>query len=117
RSFLLLFMVSVAFEIVLFPVIYFIRRGVEANNGSRVIEKSSGDDGTPPSFWKSIGDTVRQTAIDTAHLFRRLIGQSGFYRLLVFFLFIGFLKAIFLQMAYVFLKFGILDLWVIAVRS
>jgi len=107
-----LFMVSLAFEIVLFPVIYFIRRGVEANNGSRVIEKSSGDDGTPPSFWKSIGDTVRQTAIDTAHLFRRLIGQSGFYRLLVFFLFIGFLKAIFLQMDYVFPKFGIRELGV-----
>ena len=38
--------------------------------------------------------------------FRRLIGQSGFYRLLVFFLFIGFLKAIFLQMDYVFPKWG-----------
>jgi MFS family permease len=107
-----LFMVSLAFEIVLFPVIYFIRRGAEANNGGRVIEKSSGDDGSPPSFWKSIGDTVRQTAIDTAHLFRRLIGQSGFYRLLVFFLFIGFLKAIFLQMDYVFPKFGIRELGV-----
>jgi MFS family permease len=107
-----LFMVSLAFEIVLFPVIYFIRRGAEANNGGRVIEKSSGDDGTPPSFWKSIGDTVRQSAIDTAHLFRRLIGQSGFYRLLVFFLFIGFLKAIFLQMDYVFPKFGIRELGV-----
>ncbi len=105
-----LFMVSLAFEIVLFPVIYFIRRGAEANNGGRVIEKSSSDDGTPPSFWKRIGDTVRQTTIDTAHLFRRLIGQSGFYRLLVFFLFIGFLKAIFLQMDYVFPKFGIREL-------
>src|SRR5437870_12322612 len=100
-------MVSLAFEIVLFPVIYFIRRGAEANNGGRVIEKSSGDAGTPPSFWKGIGETVRQTAIDTAHLFRRLIGQSGFYRLLVFFLFIGFLKSIFLQMHYVFPKSGI----------
>src|SRR4030095_5131082 len=47
---------------------------------------------------------------DTAQLFRRLIGQSGFYRLLVFFLFIGFLKAIFLQMDYVFPKFGIREL-------
>jgi len=33
-----MFMVSLAFEIVLFPVIYFIRRGAEANNGGRVIE-------------------------------------------------------------------------------
>src|SRR6185437_9776914 len=63
-----------------------------------------------PRFWSRIGQTVRQSAIDTAHLFRRLIGQSGFYRLLVFFLFIGFLKAIFLQMDYVFPKFGIREL-------
>ncbi len=75
-----LFMVSLVFEIVLFPVIYFLRRGAEA------------------------------TAIGAAHLFRRLIGQSGFYRLLLFFVFIGFLKAIFLQMDYVFPKFGIREL-------
>src|SRR5262245_64348934 len=48
--------------------------------------------------------------MDTAHLFRRLVSQSAFYRLLVFFLFIGFLKAIFLQMDYVFPKFGIREL-------
>ena len=53
---------------------------------------------------------MRKSAIDTAQLFRRLIGQSGFYRLLAFFLFIGFLKAIFLQMDYVFPKFGIREL-------
>src|SRR5260370_37547280 len=105
-----LFMARLAVEIVLLPVTYFIRRGAEANNGGRVIEKSSGDHGTPPSFWKSLGDTARQSAIHTAHLFRRLIGQPGFYRLLVFFLFIGFLKAIFLQMDYVFPKFGIREL-------
>src|SRR5207253_728760 len=58
------------------------------------------------SFWAEIAATVRRSANDTAALFRRLIGQSGFYRLLVFFLFIGFLKAIFLQMDYVFPKFG-----------
>ena len=53
---------------------------------------------------------MRKSAIDTAHLFQRLISQSAFYRLLVFFLFIGFLKAIFLQMDYVFPKFGIREL-------
>src|SRR5262249_3544170 len=63
-----------------------------------------------PAFWKSFEATVRQSAIDTTHLFRRLIGQSAFYRLLVFFLFVGFLKAIFLQMDYVFPKFGIREL-------
>jgi MFS family permease len=105
-----LFMVSLAFEIVLFPVIYFIRRGAKANGGGAVTDESSRNRGTAPAFWRGIGETVRQSAINTAHLFRRLVGQSGFYRLLAFFLFIGFLKAIFLQMDYVFPKFGIREL-------
>jgi MFS family permease len=102
-----LFIVSLIFEIVLFPVIYFLRRGAEANNGGPVINESRS---SAPAFWSGIGATVRQSAIDTGHLFRRLIAQSGFYQLLVFFLFIGFLKAIFLQMDYVFPKFGIREL-------
>jgi hypothetical protein len=51
-------------------------------------------------------DSIRTGAADTINLFRRLLGQSAFFRLLVFFLLIGFLKAIFLQMDYVFPKFG-----------
>ncbi|HEU5313941.1 MAG TPA: MFS transporter [Candidatus Udaeobacter sp.] len=105
-----LFMVSLMFEIVLFPVIYFIRRGAEANNGGPVIDESSRDRGTAPAFWNGIEQTVRKSAIATAQLFRRLISQSAFYRLLAFFLFIGFLKAIFLQMDYVFPKWGIREL-------
>ena len=105
-----LFMVSLIFEIVLFPVIYFIRRGAEATNGGPVIDESSRDRGTTPAFWTGIGQTVRKSAIATAQLFRRLISQSAFYRLLAFFLFIGFLKAIFLQMDYVFPKWGIREL-------
>lgn len=98
-----LFMVSLAFEIVLFPVVYFLRRDPNKPTTDEPHRAA-------PRFWSRIGQTVRQSAIDTAHLFRRLIGQSGFYRLLVFFLFIGFLKAIFLQMDYVFPKFGIREL-------
>ena len=105
-----LFMISLMFEIVLFPVIYFIRRGAEATNGGPVIDESSRDRGTTPAFWPGIGQTVRKSAIATAQLFRRLISQSAFYRLLAFFLFIGFLKAIFLQMDYVFPKWGIREL-------
>ena len=102
-----LFMVSLAFEIVLFPVLYFIRRGAEPTDKGAVIEESRSP---APAFWSDIGETVRKSAIDTAQLFRRLISQSGFYRILVFFLLIGFLKAIFLQMDYVFPKFGIREL-------
>ena len=105
-----LFMVSLVFEIVLFPVIYFLRRGAEATNGGRVIDQVSRSRDAAESFLSGIWQTVRQSAIAAAQLFRRLIGQSGFYRLLLFFVFIGFLKAIFLQMDYVFPKFGIREL-------
>ena len=101
-----LFMVSLVFEIVLFPVIYFLRRGADGP----VIDQVSRSRDVAGSFLSGIWETVRQSAIDAAHLFRRLIGQSGFYRLLLFFVFIGFLKAIFLQMDYVFPKFGIREL-------
>jgi MFS family permease len=105
-----LLIVSLIFEIVLFPVIYFLRRGAEANNGGPVIDESLRNHGTTPPFWSGIGATVRKSAMATAHLFRQLVSQSAFYRLLAFFLFIGFLKAIFLQMDYVFPKFGIREL-------
>ena len=95
-----LFFVSLTIEILIFPVIYFLRsRGDEKAKEGRMISAGYG-------FWRRIGETVRQSAVDTAQLFRRLVGQSAFARILVFFLLIGFLKAIFLQMDYVFPKFG-----------
>ncbi len=95
-----LFAVSLALEILLFPTIYFLRRSAERD---RV---TSAPRAARSGFFSAIAETVRISAKDTMTLFQRMIGQSGFYRLLVFFLFIGFLKAIFLQMDYVFPKFG-----------
>ncbi len=95
-----LFGVSLAIEILLFPAIYFLRRDPQRD---KTVTKT---DAARSGFWTGIAETVQKSAMETATLFRRLIGQSGFYRLLVFFLFIGFLKAIFLQMDYVFPKFG-----------
>lgn len=92
-----LFMVSLAIEILIFPAIYFLRRD-EAR--PRTGTARSG------SVFGGIVQTVRQSATDTLQLFRRLIGQSAFARIIVFFLLIGFLKAIFLQMDYVFPKWG-----------
>lgn len=92
-----LFMVSLAIEIIIFPAIYFLRRGEEERAKA---EARSG------SLLGGIAQTVRQSATETVQLFRRLVGQSAFARIIVFFLLIGFLKAIFLQMDYVFPKFG-----------
>jgi len=85
-----LFLVSLTIEILLFPTIYFVRRRNEAERQTR----------------STFLGTVRESGAETIRLFRQLLGQSAFFRLLVFFLLIGFLKAIFLQMDYVFPKFG-----------
>ena len=74
-----LFLVSLTIEILIFPVIYFLRRGrTRKAKEARMISARSG-------FWRRIGETVRQSAVDTAQLFRRLVGQSAFARILVFF--------------------------------
>ncbi len=95
-----LFFVSLTIEILIFPAIYFLRRGDrEKARAERAAAATSG-------FWEGIAETVRQSATDTIQLFGRLVRQSAFARILAFFLLIGFLKAIFLQMDYVFPKFG-----------
>jgi MFS family permease len=53
---------------------------------------------------------VRTSASDTRRLFGGLLQQPGFYRLLAFLLMIAFLKLIFMQMYYVYPKFGIREL-------
>jgi MFS family permease len=95
-----LFGVSLAFEILLFPAIYFLRRNVGREDAATEASRARS------GIWSEMMRTMRKGANDTAALFHRLIGQSAFYRLLAFFLLIGFLKAIFLQMDYVFPKFG-----------
>src|SRR6476646_11067458 len=62
-----LFMVSLAIEIIIFPAIYFLRRG----EGERA--KSAARSGP---FLAGIAQTVRQSAKETTQLFGRLIGQS-----------------------------------------
>lgn len=94
-----LFAVSLVFELLLFPVIYFLRRDGRPRAASAAQT-------APAGFLVAIGRTLQQSAADTIALFRRLLQQPGFYRLLLFFLLIGFLKAIFLQVDYVFPKFG-----------
>ena len=87
----------------LFPTIYFLRRDADADKSEHLANQPIS---VQPGYWAGIANTVRQSAADTIQLFRRLLAQSAFYRVLAFFLLIGFLKAIFLQMDYVFPKFG-----------
>jgi MFS family permease len=104
-----LFLVSLGFEFLLLPTIYFLRRGAEATDEGVRFDAEPVRHATA-AFWKRAWLTIRDSARDTARLFKRLLGQSGFYRLLAFLILIGFLKLIFLQMDYVFPKFGIREL-------
>ncbi len=104
-----LFLVSLGFELLLLPTIYFLRRGAEATDEGVQFTREGVTYATS-AFLERIWLTVRDSARDTVRLFRRLLSQSMFYRLLVFLLLIGFLKLIFLQMDYVFPKFGIREL-------
>jgi len=99
-----LFAASLALEILLFPTIYFLRRSAEQR--AALSEAAPETPLSSSGIWAGIAQSVQKSASDSIFLFRRLIGQSGFYRLLVFFLFVGFLKMIFLLADYVFPKFG-----------
>jgi MFS family permease len=62
------------------------------------------------NLWTSFVLTVRDSVRDTINLFAGLLKQSMFYRLLAFLMLIAFLKLIFMQIDYVFPKFGIREL-------
>lgn len=104
-----LFLASFVLELLLFPLIYFLRSGAEAtDHGVQITPEVARHRGE--NLWTSFFLTVRDSAFDTGRLFKRLLGQSAFYRLLAFLLLIGFLKVIMMQMDYVFPKFGIREL-------
>lgn len=89
-----LFLVSLMLEILLLPLICLLRGSVDACHGSANPIAPSPKD-SEPVFKK------------TMNMLQTLWQQAGFYRLLVFLIFISFLKLIFMQMYYVYPTFGI----------
>ena len=104
-----LFLVSCGIEVLLLPMLYFIRRGAEmTDEGLKITPEHVRYPGA--NLLRSFGLTIRDGVRDTVKLFAGLLQQSGFYRLLAFLMLIAFLKLIFMQMYYVFPKFGIREL-------
>ena len=101
-----LFLVSWGIELLLLPLLWFVRRGAEATDDG-VIFTPEQPRSAGTGLWRSFLDTIRDSARDTVRLFAGLLKQDGFYRLLVFLMLIAFLKLIFMQMYYVFPEFGI----------
>ncbi len=104
-----LFLVSFGLELLMLPLIWLMRPGVEvADDGVKVIPpapKAAGE-----NLFNSFFRAVRDSAKETIRIFRELFKQSGFYRLLAFLLLIAFLKLVLMQMYYVFPEFGIREL-------
>jgi hypothetical protein len=74
-----LFLVSLTIEVLIFPAIYFLRRGEEEKaREARVIA-------APAGFWRGIAETVRQSAVDTSQSLPASRRAVGFARILVFF--------------------------------
>ena len=104
-----LFLVSWIIELLLLPLLWFVRRGAEATDDGVIFTPEK-----PPSagtsLWNSFGNTIRDSVRETLRLFAGLLKQDGFYRLLIFLMLIAFLKLIFMQMYYVYPEFGIREL-------
>jgi len=105
-----LFLVSLGLELCLLPIAYFgIRNGAEATDeGVRIAPEQ-------PKYphekiWNALRLTARDTLYETGRLYAKLAGQRGFYGLVVFLMLIAFVKLIFMQMDYVYPKFGIREL-------
>ena len=104
-----LFLLSLAIELTMLPVVWAIRRGVEVTDDDVNIVPP------PPrvvgeNLLNSFFRAVRASAQDTVRIFGELFKEREFYRLLVFLVLIAFLKLIFMQMYYVFPEFGIREL-------
>ncbi len=104
-----LFLASLVIEILLLPVLWFLRDGVEATDkGVKIVPREARYQ--RENLWNSMCLTVRDSLRETVRLCTSLLRQTGFYRLLLFLALIAFLKLIYMQMYYVYPKFGIREL-------
>ncbi len=104
-----LFLVSFGLELLMLPLIWLMRPGVEVtDDGVKIVPPVPKAGGTNlfTTFFRTVGDSAKETV----RLFGELFKQSGFYRLLAFLMLIAFLKLVMMQMYYVFPEFGIREL-------
>jgi MFS family permease len=104
-----LFFVSLVIEILLLPLLWFLREGAEATDeGLKITPREARYQ--RENLWNSMCLTMRDSLRETVRLITVLLRQAGFYRLLVFLVLVAFLKLIYMQMYYVYPKFGIREL-------
>lgn len=104
-----LFLVSLGIEVSMLPLVWFMRRGVEVTDEGVYIVPPPPKTKTA-NLLDSVFCSIRDSAQQAVRIFVELFKEKQFYRLIVFLLLIAFLKLIFMQMYYVFPKFGIREL-------
>lgn len=104
-----LLLVSMLIEVLMIPLILLIRARAEVTENGLVITEEV-EKYADQGFFSTVMSTVRDAALETVRLFASLVKYPGFYRLLTFLLFIGFLKVVFNVMDYVLPPFAILEL-------
>jgi MFS family permease len=104
-----LLLASLILEIMLVPLIFLMREGVEASDeGLKTVPLKLRHPNR--NVLDAMYLTARDAGKETIQLFGKLLKQVGFYRLLAFLMLIAFLKLIFMQMYYVYPTFGIREL-------
>lgn len=104
-----LFLVSFIFQCALFPLLYFMREGVEATDEGIQIkpeEHKYPNETFLRALWLSLRDALRETVRIFAGLWR----QPGFHKFLGFLTLAAFVRLIFVHMNYTYPKFGIREL-------
>lgn len=101
-----LFLVSFSLEVLMLPLVWLMRPGVEVTDECVKIVPTAAKNASGIVI-RDFFDTISGSARETVRIFRDLFRQAGFYRLVAFLVLIAFLKLIFMQMYYVFPEFGI----------
>ena len=104
-----LFLVSFGIQVLMLPLVWLIRPGLEVtDDGVKIVPSAPKirDANLFATFFRTVSDSAK----DTIRIFRELFKQSGFYRLLAFLMLLAFLKLVLMQMYYVFPEFGIREL-------
>lgn len=104
-----LFFVSFGIQLLMLPLIWLIRPGMEVTDEGVKVITTTAQAGSSNLF-VTLSSIIRNSAVETVRLFAKLLKQSGFYRLLAFLMLVAFLKLVLMQMYYVFPEFGIREL-------
>lgn len=101
----LLVFLSLGFDFLMFPLIWFLRSGVQMTNDG-FVKVEGGHEHKEGNLGQRMVATVRDAVIDTGRTLGKLFTSEGFAKLIIFLLMIGLLKLVFNIMDYVLTPFA-----------